>query len=234
MELRAIGLGRSAARPPSHAARWPWLAAAWLIASIYCATARADAVAAPTDPPSCQTVRLSDIGWTDVTSTTAIFSALLQQLGYQPKITVLSVPVTFASMKNRDIDIFLGNWMPAQSANQKPFVADGSVEVIGANLQGAKYTLAVPAYTYAAGLHDFSDIARFADGLGHTIYGIEPGNDGNRLVLGIIKQNGYQPGQFQADRIERTGDARPGGTRHTRQASDRIPGLGPAPNEHAL
>jgi glycine betaine/proline transport system substrate-binding protein len=99
-------------------------------------------------------VRLSDIGWTDVTSTTAIFSALLQQLGYQPKITVLAVPVTFAAMKNRDIDVFLGNWMQAQSADRKPFEADGSVEVIGANLQGAKYTLAVPAYTYAAGLHD--------------------------------------------------------------------------------
>ncbi len=197
MELRAIGLGRSRARPASPAARWPWLATVWLIASIWSGTGRANAVAASTDAPSCQSVRLSDIGWTDVTSTTAIFSALLQQLGYQPKITVLSVPVTFASMKNRDIDIFLGNWMPAQSANQKPFVADGSVEVIGANLQGAKYTLAVPAYTYAAGLHDFSDIARFADGLGHTIYGIEPGNDGNRLVLGIIQQNGYNLGNFK-------------------------------------
>jgi len=59
---------------------------------------------------------------------------------------VLAVPVTFAAMKNRDIDIFLGNWMPAQSADRKPFVDDGSVDVIGANLQGAKYTLAVPAY----------------------------------------------------------------------------------------
>jgi glycine betaine/proline transport system substrate-binding protein len=195
MELKPID--RACARPASQASRWPWLAMAWLAASIYCADSRADALAAATDPPSCQAVRLSDIGWTDVTSTTAIISTLLQQLGYQPKITVLSVPVTYAAMKNRDIDVFLGNWMPAQSANRKPFVDDGSVEVVGANLQGAKYTLAVPSYAYTAGLHDFSDIARFADGLGHTIYGIEPGNDGNRLVLGIIKQNGYGLGNFK-------------------------------------
>jgi len=44
----------------------------------------------------------------------AIFSVLLRDLGYKPHVTVLSVPVTFASMKNKDIDVFLGNWMPSQ------------------------------------------------------------------------------------------------------------------------
>jgi len=42
------------------------------------------------------------------------------------------------------------------------YVADGSVEVIRANLTGAKYTLAVRDYTFAAGLRTFADIARFA------------------------------------------------------------------------
>jgi len=49
------------------------------------------------------------------------------------------------------------------------------IDVIGANLTGAKYTLAVPAYTYEAGLHDFADIRRFAPQLNNAIYGIEPG-----------------------------------------------------------
>ncbi len=150
-----------------------------------------------TEPASCQTVRLSDVGWTDVTSTTAVFASLLRQLGYQPQVTVLSVPVTFASMKNRDIDIFLGNWMPAQDGDRKPYVTDGSVEVIRANLVNAKYTLAVPAYAYAAGLHDFADIGRFGAQLNHTFYGIEPGNDGNRHILQIIKQNAFGLGDFK-------------------------------------
>ena len=30
---------------------------------------------------------------------------------YHTEITVLSVPVAYASMKNRDIDVFPGNWM---------------------------------------------------------------------------------------------------------------------------
>ena len=66
----------------------------------------AKAAQPPSDPPSCKAVRISDIGWTDVTSTSALFSVLVRQLGYDSQVTVLSVPVTYASMKNKDIDGF--------------------------------------------------------------------------------------------------------------------------------
>jgi glycine betaine/proline transport system substrate-binding protein len=149
------------------------------------------------DPVSCQTVRFSDVGWTDVTATTALVTQLLRSIGYSPTVTVLSVPVTFASLQNKDIDVFLGNWMPAQTADRARYVEDGSVVVIGANLTGAKYTLAVPAYTFAAGLQDFKDIQRFAPQLNDSIYGIEPGNDGNRHVLEMLKQNQFGLGSFK-------------------------------------
>src|SRR5262249_11869819 len=145
----------------------------------------------------CKAVRMSDIGWTDVTSTTALFSSLLRELGYEPQVTVLSVPVTYTSMKNKDIDVFLGNWMPSMEGDRKPFVEDHSIDVVGANLTGAKYTLAVPDYTYAAGLHDFADIQRFAPQLSNALYGLEPGNDGDRLVLSMIKQNQFGLGTFK-------------------------------------
>jgi glycine betaine/proline transport system substrate-binding protein len=149
------------------------------------------------EQPSCQVVHLPDIGWTDVTATTALTAALLEQRGYRPQITVLSVPVTYASMKNGDIDIFMGNWMPTQEADRKSYIDEGSVQELSANLTGAKYTLAVPAYTYEAGLHDFADIRKFAAALDHTIYGIEPGNDGNRLILGMIHANTFGLGDFK-------------------------------------
>ncbi|MGB5131702.1 MAG: choline ABC transporter permease subunit [Steroidobacteraceae bacterium] len=149
------------------------------------------------EPASCQTVRFADIGWTDVTATTGLASHLLRRLGYKPEVTVLSVPVTYASMKNKDIDVFLGNWMPSMKGDSRAYFADGSVEVIGANLTGAKYTLAVPAYTHDTGLKDFADIQRFGAQLKHEIYGIEPGNDGNRLVLDLIKKNEFGLGSFK-------------------------------------
>ena len=54
--------------------------------------------AAAGDPASCKTVKFSDVGWTDITATTATTSAILQGLGYTPHTDVLSVPVTYQSL----------------------------------------------------------------------------------------------------------------------------------------
>jgi glycine betaine/proline transport system substrate-binding protein len=143
------------------------------------------------DPETCQTVNFSDVGWTDITATTGIAAVILAALGYEPDVKVLSVPVTYTSLKSGDIDVFLGNWMPTMEADIAPYRDDGSVETVRANLEGAKYTLAVPKYAYDAGLKSFEDIAKFKDQLGNTIYGIEPGNDGNRLILEMIEKGSF-------------------------------------------
>jgi len=165
-----------------------------LAAALGGTTARAAAVS---EPAGCRAVRLADVGWTDVTATTAVLSALLRDLGYDAHTTLLSVPVTFASMKRGNIDVFLGNWMPAQTNDRRPYLEERSIEVVRENLSGAKYTLAVPAYTYAAGLRDFADIQRFGAALHHTIYGIEAGNDGNRHILRMIQNNDFGLGDFR-------------------------------------
>ncbi|WP_108880752.1 choline ABC transporter substrate-binding protein [Anderseniella sp. Alg231-50] len=149
------------------------------------------------DSEACKAVRFSDVGWTDITATTATATVVLKALGYEPVTQVLSVPVTYSSLKNKDIDVFLGNWMPTMEADIKPYREDGTVESIGANLEGAKYTLAVPKYTYDAGLKTFQDIAKFKDQLGGKIYGIEPGNDGNRLILDMIEKGTFDLKGFE-------------------------------------
>jgi len=148
------------------------------------------------EPAACRTVRLSDAGWTDITVTTALLSALLRDLGYEPQTTLLSVPVTFSVMKSGNIDVFLGNWMPAETRDRQPYIDDGSVEIVRENLKGAKFTLAVPAYSFAAGLRTFADIPRFGSQLNYSIYGIEPGNDGNHHILTLIARNTDGLGAF--------------------------------------
>ncbi len=135
----------------------------------------------------CSTVRFSDVGWTDITATTAVATTVLDGLGYKTDVKVLSVPVTYTSLANGDIDVFLGNWMPTMEADIKPYREAGTVETVAKNLEGAKYTLAVPKYTFDAGLKSFADIGKFKDQLKGKIYGIEPGNDGNRLIEDMIK-----------------------------------------------
>lgn len=149
------------------------------------------------EPEACRTVRFADIGWTDVTATTGVASHLLRDLGYEPTVTMLSVPVTYASLKNGDVDVFLGNWMPSMANDRRAYVEEGSVQVVRANLTGAKYTLAVPAFAHEQGLRDFADIHEWADRLDDRIYGIEAGNDGNRLILGLIEEDRFELGDFQ-------------------------------------
>ncbi|MBN8242594.1 choline ABC transporter substrate-binding protein [Nitratireductor aquimarinus] len=146
---------------------------------------------------SCKAITFSDVGWTDITATTATASVVLEGLGYEPETQVLSVPVTYASLKNNDVDVFLGNWMPTMEADIAPYREDGTVETLVTNLEGAKYTLAVPKYTYDAGLKSFADIAKFADELDGEIYGIEPGNDGNRLILDMIENDTFGLKDFE-------------------------------------
>jgi glycine betaine/proline transport system substrate-binding protein len=153
--------------------------------------------AAAAEPESCKTVRFSDVGWTDITATTGLASVVLEGLGYEPTADILSVPVTYQSLKNGDIDVFLGNWMPTMEADIAPFLADGSVEVVRANLEGAKYTLAVPKYLADQGLKDFADIAKFKEQLDGRIHGIEPGNDGNRLIQKMIDEGQFGLAGFE-------------------------------------
>ena len=149
------------------------------------------------EPESCKQVRFSDVGWTDITATTALTRTVLDALGYEVDVKVLSVPVTYTSLANKDIDVFLGNWMPTMEADLAPYLKAGTVDSVRVNLEGAKYTLAVNKALYDAGLKDFADIAKFGDKLDHKIYGIEPGNDGNRLILGMIEKDKFGLGKFK-------------------------------------
>jgi len=140
---------------------------------------------------NCDSVSFSDVGWTDITATTAATTVVLQALGYETDIKVLSVPVTYTSLAKGDIDIFLGNWMPTMEADIAPYREAGTVDTVRANLQGAKYTLATNAAGAALGITSFGSIAEHAGALDSTIYGIEPGNDGNRLIIDMIAADAF-------------------------------------------
>ncbi|MFU8866034.1 MAG: choline ABC transporter substrate-binding protein [Rhodobacterales bacterium] len=139
----------------------------------------------------CEKVTFSDVGWTDITATTAATSVVLEAIGYDTETKILSVPVTYISLSRGDIDVFLGNWMPTMEADIAPYREDGSVETIRTNLTGAKYTLAVNRAAADLGIGSFEDIATHADALGSRIYGIEAGNDGNRLILDMIEADAF-------------------------------------------
>ena len=145
----------------------------------------------------CDTITFSDVGWTDITATTAVTTTILNALDYDTEILLLSVPVTYSSMASGDIDVFLGNWMPTMEADIAPYREAGTVDTVRTNLTGAKYTLATNAAGAALGITSFDAIAANADALDGQIYGIEPGNDGNRLILEMIAADAFGLADFE-------------------------------------
>ena len=140
--------------------------------------------ASAADAEKCRTVRMAEPGWNDLAFTTGVTNVLLDALGYQPRSSVLGINVIYEGMKNNDLDLFLGYWNPAMVTYYEPYKKDGSVEDVRVNLEGAKYTFAVPTYAWEAGVKDFADLHKFADKFGKKLYGIEPGS--NQLMMDAV------------------------------------------------
>lgn len=150
------------------------LAAVFTVASV--------AVAQAAEPDSCKKVHIADVGWTDNTAINGLFTTTLKGLGYTPKVDTLALPVILESLKNKDLDIFLDNWMPSNAAGVKPYLDAKTIDQLQPNLVGAGYGPVVPDYVAAAGVKDIKDLAPNGDKFGKKFYGIEPGNDGNKIV----------------------------------------------------
>ena len=137
------------------------------------------------DKDTCKTVRFANPGWSDLTISIGWASALLEALGYKTTQTQVSTAVTFASLKNKDIDIMLANWLPSDEELEKQY--KGNFVTLGTNMAKVRYTLATTPAAYKAGLTKWQDIPKFKDQLKGKIYGIEPGSAGNKHVTDFLK-----------------------------------------------
>ncbi|MGE8067318.1 choline ABC transporter substrate-binding protein [Pseudomonas sp. NPDC089569] len=146
---------------------------------------------------SCETVKMADPGWSDIAATNAITGFLLDGMGYKAKVDTLAVPITFGGLKDGQVDVFLGNWMPAQQGFYDKFVATGDVTQLAKNLDGTEFTLAVPDYVWDAGVHNFADLNKYADKFDKKIYGIGSGAPANLSLQEIIKKNDFDMGQWK-------------------------------------
>lgn len=150
------------------------------------ATLAIPAAAHATDPASCATVRMADPGWSDISSTNGLAGTVLKALGYRQTVSTLSVPIIFQAVSSGQLDVFLGNWMPAQTNFVEPLLKAEKMALVRPNLQNAKFTLAVPDYVAAEGVKSTADLSKHADKFGSRIYGIEPGAPANQNIQKML------------------------------------------------
>ena len=155
-----------------------------LLASAMLAVTAAAAQAA--EPESCKTPHMADVGWTDNTAQNGLFNTVLKGLGYNAKIDVLTLPVILESLNNNQLDLFLDNWMPSNASGLQPYLDKKTIESLKPDLKGAGYGPVVPDYVAAAGVKDIKDLGANGDKFDHKFYGIEAGNDGNKIVQAKI------------------------------------------------
>ncbi|MEC8631076.1 MAG: choline ABC transporter substrate-binding protein [Pseudomonadota bacterium] len=144
---------------------------------------------------TCSTVRLAEPGWTDLAVTTGVTQVLLEGMGYTTESDILGIPVIYESMKRGDLDVFMGYWDPAMETYFAPYRDSGDIETIHMNLEGAKFTWAVPSYVYEAGVSDFADLAAHAEKFDAKLYGIEPGS--NELMLNVVAADDFGLGEWE-------------------------------------
>lgn len=168
-----------------------------LLSSTALAMALIAAPALANDPQSCAKVRLSDPGWTDITATNGVATAVLQGLGYTPNVATLSVPIGYEALKKAETDVFLGNWMPAQQKFRDDLEASGKTEELVQNLDGAKFTLAVTDAAKDLNVKDFADLDAHRDAFKGKIYGIEPGAPANQSIAKMIAEDKFGLGDWE-------------------------------------
>jgi len=66
-----------------------------------------------------------------------------------------------------------------------------AVYINGFDLDETTYKIAVPEFVWNAGVKSLADLNKHADKFNHVIVGIEPGNEGNQIMIDAIENNTY-------------------------------------------
>jgi glycine betaine/proline transport system substrate-binding protein len=137
------------------------------------------------------TVNFGYVQWPGVTVKTHVAAKIANYLGYETEMTAAPETVIFKSLENKDLDIFLGNWLPTMEKTFNEYQKKGVIHNVRVNLEDVVYKTAVPEYVYEAGVKSMADLKEHADKFGSKIYGLEPGNAGNLVIQDAIKNNNY-------------------------------------------
>ena len=145
-------------------------------------------------------VRFGTVDWPEAIAKTHVAATIVEALGYQTEIQELSVPGVFEGLESGALDIFVEAWFPTMQPNLDA-TDPGSIESVGINLPEATFSVAVNRTACDAGVRSHEDLDRFANRFEEdgqpTIFGIEPGNDGNQVVLDMIANDTYSLGDWK-------------------------------------
>ncbi|QEA39999.1 glycine betaine ABC transporter substrate-binding protein [Pistricoccus aurantiacus] len=130
------------------------------------------------------TVTLAYVEWVSTVASTNVVRALLEERGYDVKMSSLSGAAMWQALSYGDADAIVAAWLPTTHEDYYAKVKDSVVD-LGPNLEGTKLGLVVPSYTE---MDSIEDIKENPDALDGQIVGIDPGAGIMRLTYDVIDE----------------------------------------------
>ena len=126
---------------------------------------------AATEAPPKGEVELAYVEWSSEVASTNVMRALLEQLGYQVKMTPVSAAAMWQAIGAGDADAMVAAWLPTTHGHYLEKVKD-QVTDLGPNLDGTRIGLVVPQYVTIDNITELNGAADKFDG---KLIGIDPG-----------------------------------------------------------
>ncbi len=134
--------------------------------------------------------------WPGLTVKSEVAAQILETIGYPTKQFTSSPSIVLKSLENRDMDIYLGGWIPQETDMINPLAEKGTVIKVVKNLSDCKIGMAVPPYVWEAGVHSMADLDKHADRFEKKLYGIEAGSGTNKKIKEVIANDGDNLGDW--------------------------------------
>lgn len=121
-----------------------------------------------------KTVKLAYVAWdSEIASTNVVKEVLESKLGASVEMLQVDAGPMWAGIADGSADAMVAAWLPSTHASYLEKYGQ-NMEDLGANLEGTKTGLAVPAYMDIKSIEDLKN-AGVAKSLNNQIIGIEPG-----------------------------------------------------------
>ncbi len=98
-------------------------------------------------------IKLTYVAWDSEIASTNVVGKVLESIGYKVELIQLEAGPMFAAVAQGDADGMVAGWLPLTHADYLDEYGD-KLEGLGANLEGAKTGLVVPAYVEADSIED--------------------------------------------------------------------------------
>ncbi|MBZ9538111.1 MULTISPECIES: glycine betaine ABC transporter substrate-binding protein [Modicisalibacter] len=118
-------------------------------------------------------VTLAYVEWASEVASTNVVRAVLEDMGYNVKLSSLSAAAMWQAVAYGDADGMVAAWLPTTHENYYKQTKDKLVD-LGANLEGTRLGLVVPAYTDIDSIDQLAKPEK-ADMVDDEIVGIDPG-----------------------------------------------------------